>query len=46
MPNGDIDLLAREVDVMKRGADPKVNRRVDLGKAAEAMDEPLRGKVG
>ncbi len=42
----DIDILAREIDVMKRGAYPEVDRRVDLGKAAKTMHEPLRREVG
>ena len=43
--NGKVDVLAREVDVVQRGADPEIDLGVDLGEAAQAMDEPLRREV-
>jgi hypothetical protein len=45
VPDRDIDILAREIDVVKCGAYPEVDRWVDLGKAAKTMHEPLRGEV-
>ena len=42
----DRDILAREIDVVKCGAYPEVDRWVDLGKATKTMHEPLRGEVG
>ena len=46
VPDRDIDILAREIDVVKRGAYPEIDRWVGLGKAAKAMHEPLRREVG
>ncbi len=46
VPDRDIDILAREIDVVKRGAYPEVDRWVDLSKAAKTMHEPLRREVG
>ena len=46
VPDGEIDVLTREVDVMQRRRNPQVDIRVRLREPAEAVDEPLRGKVG
>jgi hypothetical protein len=43
--NGEIDVLAREVDVMERRADPQINLRMGLGEAAQPMNEPLRREI-
>ena len=45
MANGEIDVLAREVHVVQRGRHAQVDARMLLGKAAQAVDEPLGGKV-
>ena len=46
VPDRDIDILAREIDVVKRGAYPEVDRWVDLGKTAKTMHEPFGREVG
>src|SRR5215204_4497063 len=43
--NGKINVLAREVDVMGLSAYPEIDFRVDLGEAAEPMNEPLRCEI-
>ena len=43
--NGKIDVLAREVDMLQRGADPEIDLWVDLGKTAQTMDKPLRREI-
>jgi hypothetical protein len=46
MPHGEIDLLAREVDVMVGRDDAQVDARMCFGKAAEAMHQPLCREIG
>ena len=40
-----VDVLAREVDVVQRRADAQVDAGVGLGEAAEAVHQPLRSEV-
>ncbi|HEX3523916.1 MAG TPA: hypothetical protein VHT52_17745, partial [Stellaceae bacterium] len=46
VPYRKVDFLTREVDMMKRRRDAKVDVRMRLGKMAEPMHEPLRREVG
>ena len=43
--DGEIDVLAREVDVMQRRRNPQVDLGVRLGEAAEPVHEPLGGEI-
>ena len=43
--NGEIDILAREVNVVGLSADPEIDFGMDLGEAAEPLNKPLRRKV-
>src|SRR5262249_13214308 len=45
MANGEVDVLAREVDVLHGRADSQINLRMGLGETAQAMDKPLRREV-
>ena len=45
MADRDVDILAREVDVVERRADAEVDARVGLGEAAETVHQPLRGEI-
>ena len=43
--NGEIDILAREVDMMQGGGHAQVDARMLFGKAAEAVDQPFGCEV-
>ena len=43
--NGQVDVLAREVDMMQRGADPEIDLGVGLGETPQPMHEPLGREV-
>jgi len=43
--NGEIDVLAREIDVLRRGAYAQVDLRMRFGEATQAMDQPLGCEV-
>src|SRR5262249_59493746 len=43
--NAEIDVLAREVDMMRGRTDPEIDLGVNLGEAAQSMHEPLRCKI-
>ena len=45
MADREIDLLAREIDVMQRRRDAQVDLRMRLGKMAEPMHQPFGGKI-
>ena len=45
MANREIDLLAREVDVMHRRRHPQIDVGMGLGKPAEPMHQPFGGKI-
>jgi hypothetical protein len=45
MPNGDVDILAGEVDVMQGRAYPQIDGRVLLGKPAQPMHQPFGRKI-
>src|SRR5258708_22329483 len=42
----DVDILAREVDVMQGRRHPEIDGRMRLGKPPKPMNEPLGGEVG
>jgi hypothetical protein len=46
MPDREVNVFTREVDVMQRCGYPQINVRVSLYKLLEPMHEPFRGKVG
>ena len=41
----EIDILAREVDVVQRRAHAQVNARMQFGETAKPMHEPLGGEI-
>ena len=43
--NAKIDVLAREVDMLRGRTDPEIDLGVNLGEAAQSMHEPLRCKI-
>jgi hypothetical protein len=43
--HGEIDILAREVNVMQRRRDAEINVWVLFGEATEAVNQPFGGKV-
>src|SRR5215203_6140436 len=43
--NRKIDILAREVDMMRLGADSEIDLGMNFGEAAEPMNEPLGGEI-
>jgi hypothetical protein len=43
--NGEVDVLAREVHMMKRRAYPQIDLGMGLDEAAQPMNQPLRRKV-
>src|SRR5262245_16943863 len=43
--NGKIDVLPREVDVMRCRADPEVDLGMSLGEPVQSMNEPLGRKI-
>jgi hypothetical protein len=43
--NGEVDILAREIDTRVSCRHPEIDLRMCLGEAPEAIDEPLCGKV-
>jgi hypothetical protein len=45
MSHGKVDILAREVDMMQRRRHTQIDARMFLGEAAQAVDQPFRGKV-
>jgi len=45
MANGDIDVLARKIDVMHDRGNPQVDCGVRLGKPAEPVHQPFGGKI-
>ena len=45
MPHGEIDVFAREVDVMQGRGDPQIDAGMRLGKSAQAVDQPFGGEV-
>jgi hypothetical protein len=45
MTHRKVDLLTREVDVVQRCRNAKINVGVRLGEMAEPMDEPFRGEI-
>ena len=46
MPDGDIDILACKIHVLRRCRDPEVDVRMLFGKSAEPVDQPFCGEVG
>jgi hypothetical protein len=46
VPDGEIDILARKIDVMKSGADAQVDPGMGFGKPAQAMHQPFGCKIG
>jgi hypothetical protein len=45
MAHGEVDVLAREIDVMQCRGYAQVHAGILLGKPAETVDQPLGGKV-
>ena len=46
MTNGEVDVLAREVDVMRRSADSEIDLGMCFREPPQPVDEPLRSKIG
>ena len=46
MPHGKIDILSCEVDVMQGCGNPQIDVGVRFGKPAQAIHQPLGGKIG
>ena len=45
MPHGEVDILAREIDVMQGRRDAQIDARMFLGKTPKTIDQPFGGKV-
>src|SRR5438874_1086735 len=45
MPNGDVDILAGEVDVMQRRAHPQIDGRMLLRKPAQPVYQPFGREI-
>jgi hypothetical protein len=46
MSDRDIDIVAREINIVRRRRNAQIHFRMLLGKAAQAVNQPFRGKVG
>src|SRR5262249_38638467 len=45
MSDRDIDIVAREIDIVRRGRNAQIHLGMLLGQAAQPVNEPFRGKV-
>src|SRR6516225_2448898 len=46
MSDSDIDIVTREVDSLRHRCNPQIDFGMLLGKAAQTVDQPLRGEIG
>ena len=45
VPDANIDLFAREIDLMQVGRDPQINAGMGFGKPAQPVDQPFRREI-